>query len=280
MPSPFPGMDPFLEDPRSWPDVHHSLITTLRDHLADAVSPHFYVRIEERVYITHPEDDPGYPALIPDVVITEGRRERARQLALPSGATITAPVLVEGLIEPEIHDRYLEIRDARSHEIVTAIEVLSPANKIPGSRGREAMLEKQKLLRQGGAHWMEIDLLRAGERHELIAGRSDYCVTLLRSGQRGMYVWFIDLRDPLPTVAVPLRPPFDDVPLELQRALDETYDRAHYADSVDYTQPVPPPPLKPADAAWVKQIVERWLAAQVTGQPFEREGPTPTDTSG
>ena len=163
MSSPFPGMDPYLEDPVGWPDVHHRLMTTIRDHLAPVVLPHFYVRIEERVYITNPEKDEGYFALIPDVIVTTSRS------APPAGITVTAPVLVEGLLDPEIHDHYLEVRDARSHEVVTAIELLSPANKIKGSRGRQAMLEKRKTLWQSGAHWLEIDLLRAGERRR--AGR-------------------------------------------------------------------------------------------------------------
>jgi hypothetical protein len=220
------------------------------------------VRIEERVYVTDREGDRGYPALIPDVIVTTGRPAPARQLPLPSGATITAPVTVEGLLDPEIHDYYLEIRDAHSHQVVTAIELLSPANKIAGSRGREAMLAKRQTLGRGGTHWLEIDLLRAGERPENVAGRSDYCVILLRQKQPGLNVWFIDLRDPLPTVAVPLRPPFDDAPLELQRVLDETYARAYYADSVDYSRPLPPPSLKPADAAWVRRTLEKWVASR------------------
>jgi len=262
MPSPFPGMDPFLEDPINWPDVHHSLISAIRDQLVMALSPEFYVRIEERLYITHPEDDEGYPTLIPDVVVTTGRQRRGDRPALAGAAAIAEPAFVEGLIEPEIRDRYLEIRDARSHAVVTAIELLSPANKVKNSRGREAMLEKRKLLRRGGAHWLEIDLLRAGERDELIANRSDYCVILFRQGASGRYVWFIDLRDPLPTVAVPLRPPFDDAPLELQRALNETYDRARYADSIDYARPAPPPKLKPADQAWLERTLEAWRTAR------------------
>ncbi len=162
MNSPFPGMDPYLENPAGWPDVHHRLMTTIADHLTVVVSPHFYVRIEERVYLTNPEQDRGYPALIPDVTVTTGRPAPARQLALPAGAMISAPVLVEGLLDPEIHDRYLEIRGARSHQVVTAIELLSPANKVKSSRGRKAMLEKRDTLWRGGVHWLEIDLLRAG----------------------------------------------------------------------------------------------------------------------
>jgi hypothetical protein len=261
-------MDPFLEDPVTWPDVHHSLISAIRDQLVAALSPDFYVRIEERLYITHPEEDEGYPRLIPDVVVTTGRKHWGTPQPAVAGAGVAAiaePALVEGLVEPEIHDRYIEIHDARSHAVVTAIELLSPANQVNGSRGREAMIEKRKRLRRGGAHWLEIDLLRAGERHELIVNRSDYGVTLLRNGQHGMYVWFIDLRDPLPTVAVPLRPPFDDAPLELQRALGETYDRAHYGDSVDYARPIPPPLLKPADVAWVQRTLEEWRASRRVG---------------
>ncbi|MBI3942136.1 MAG: DUF4058 family protein, partial [Chloroflexi bacterium] len=164
--------------------------------------------------------------------------------------------------ETEIHDAYLEIRDARSHQVVTAVELLSPANKVKGSRGRDAMLQKQRLLRQGGAHWLEIDLLRGGERLPGIAQRSDYCAILLRADRPGMQVWFIDLRDPLPTVAVPLVPTLPDVPLALQPVLDETYDRSWYAHSLDYARPIPLPALKPADAAWVADILERWRAVQ------------------
>jgi hypothetical protein len=257
----FPGMDPFLEDPAGWPDVHHSLLSTIREHLAEAVSPHFYVRVEERVYLSEPptdtftEDGP----FAPDIILTTGRRSwPTQQLTLTAAAPVTAPVLVEELFAPETHDYYLEVRDARAHKVITAIELLSPANKVKKSRGRKTMLEKHKLLRQAGAHWLEIDLLRAGVRDKELAGRSDYCVTLFRRGQRGMHVWFIDLRDPLPTVAVPLRSPFGDVPLNLQQVFSETYRRAHYADSLDYTRSLPSPRLKPADAAWVKHLVTAW----------------------
>lgn len=260
MPSPFPGMDPYLEDPIGWPDVHLRLIAALSDDLAATVSPHFYVRIEERVYVTHPEDDPGYPALIPDVVVTTGRSDPLREKVLPSGAVITAPVLVDVLLEPEIHDRYIEVRDARSHEVVAAIEVLSAANKVKGSRGRDALVAKRSVLRRAGAHWIEIDLLRGGERPEAVAGRSDYIVLLMETGVPQTQARSIDIRDRLPTIGVPLRPPFGQAALDLQDVLDIVYDRARYADSVDYSRPVPAPRLKPADAAWVRGVVEQWLA--------------------
>ncbi len=253
--SPFPGMDPYLEDPAGWPDVHHSLLSTIREHIAAVVSPHFYVRVEERVYLTDGLTDEHDTQFIPDVIITTRRKSTVQQLPLSATATITEPAIVEEVIGEEVHDYYLEVRDARSHKVVTAIELLSPANKIKNSRGYKKLQEKKHLLRQGGAHWLEIDLLRAGERSTKLAGQSDYCMVLLRHRRAGMHVWFIDLRDPLPTVAVPLRSPFEDVPLNLQQVLNEAYRRAYYADSIDYTGHVPLPKLKPADAAWVKRLL-------------------------
>lgn len=235
MPSPFPGMDPYLEDPAGWPDVHITFIAALRDHLTPVLLPNFYVRIQERVYISSPED-PGREALAPDLFV---------------------------LLDPEIHDHYLEIYDARSREIVTAIDVLSPANKTAGADGREAFRHKRKALLSAGANWIEIDLLRAGWRRDDLKGRGDYDALLARAGKpTPVQVWFFNLRDKLPTILVPLRPPFDDVALDLQAAFNEAYDRAQYGEMTDYTAPGPPPGLRPADVAWVEVQLREWRAAR------------------
>ena len=166
--------------------------------------------------------------------------------------------LIEPLLDPEVHDRYVEIRDSLGREVVATIEILSPRNKAPGAPGREAFLRKRSAVFQSGSHWIEIDLLRGGERPPDVRGRSDYYVLLKRGGVAHPFeVWFFDLRDPLPTIAVPLRPPLPDVPLDLQAALSTVYRRGHYADVLPYGSPVPPPPLDPADASWV--------AAQIAG---------------
>ena len=163
------------------------------------------------------------------------------------------------LLDPdEAHDRYVEIRDSLGREVVATIEILSPRNKAPGTPGREAFLRKRSAVFQSGSHWIEIDLLRGGERPPDVRGRSDYYALLKRGGVAHPFeVWFFDLRDPLPTIAVPLRPPLPDVPLDLQAALSTVYRRGHYADVLPYGSPVPPPPLDPADANWV--------AAQIAG---------------
>ncbi len=264
MPSPFPGMDPFLEDPMYWPDVHHRLITAIGDELAGEMSPDFFVRIEERVYITHPKDDTGYAALIPDVGVVAGRPQPAQPSAVP-GVMIAPFIEIERIMEPEIHDRYLTVYDRRSQEVVTVIELLSPANKVKNSRGREMLLDKRRALVNAGASYLEIDLLRGGERDEDLIGHSDYLVTLQRRGHYKLQVWYAGLRDPLPTVAVPLRPPYADVPLALQRILNETYDRARYGDSVEYTDAPPPPALKTPDLLWVRRQLAEWRAQRGAG---------------
>jgi hypothetical protein len=255
MPSPFPGMDPFLEEPGEWPDLHNRMITTVSEMLAERVAPNFFVRIEQCVYITTP-DDLLRQQVVPDLYLIRGSQEQSTGMI---SEAITTPTLVEPLYELEVRERYLEIHDARSREVVTTIELLSPSNKVPGTKGQEAFQRKRQAVLASPTHWLEIDLLRAGERPREVAGQSDYYALLKRGGGPGPFaVWYIDLRDRLPTIAVPLRPPFPDVPLDLQAAFNTLYTRAYYALSIDYSRPVPPPPLLPADADWVAACLQRW----------------------
>lgn len=266
MDSPFPGMDAFLEEPSGWTGVHHRLITVISDMLTELVVPHFSVSIEERVYIADDDDPDVRRQIAPDVFLVQRPPTPAPS---PVGtATATPPTIIERLPALEARDRYLTIYDRRSRELVTTIEVLSPWNKARGTRGRTEFLAKREVVFTTRTHWIEIDLLRAGERPEEVAGQSDYYV-LLRRGDGGgqLAVWYVDVRDPLPRITVPLREPHPDVVLDLQAALATVYARARYADDIDYTRPVPPPALKPADAAWVAQCIAGWQARRAGGQP-------------
>ena len=221
MRSPFPGMDPYLEDASRWADFHPTFIVALRRQLSRLVSPHFHVDIQEQVYLTEP-----------------GEEERRQ--------------------------RYLEIRDARTREVVAILEVLSPTNKARGTPRREAFLRKREAVMASGTHWVEIDLLRGGERPPDVRRPSDYYALLKRAGvDSKLEVWYFDLRDALPVIAVPLRPPFEDAPLALTSVLDETYADGFYADKLDYAGPIPPPRLRPADAAWVEAQVRARTASRV-----------------
>ena len=259
MPSPFPGMDPFLEEPSAWGGFHSRLINSISDDLANRVAPNFLVDIEERVYITMPDDPQRHP-IVPDVyVVSEPRREYTTATA----GAIAAPTLIEPIYPEEIRDRYIEIRDARNRDVVTTIEVLSPFNKAASSPGREAFLRKRKAVTTSKTHWVEIDLLRAGERPPELASKSDYYALLKRGGVPGPYeVWYFDLRDWMPTIAIPLRPPFEDVPLNLQTAFDTVYARGHYAESADYSRMPPAPRLRPADVTWMEERIREWTNAR------------------
>lgn len=261
MPSPFPGMDPYLEEPSGWPSVHHRLIAVMSDMLAEQLAPHFHVSIEERVYITDSDDPESRQRLAPDLYLVERPTPYASSGA--AVGAITPPTIIEPLPALEVRDRYLEIHDRRSREVITTIEVLSPRNKATGTQGRRQFVSKRDVVFSTHTHWIEIDLLRAGERPAEVAGKSDYYMLLRQADAGGrLAVWYSDLRDRLPTIAVPLREPHNDALLDLQTVLDIVYDRAHYADEIDYTQPATPPPLRPADAAWVTERIQAWLAAR------------------
>lgn len=256
MASPFPGMDPFLEEPSEWSSVHTRLINGISDALASALAPNFHVNIEQRVYITSP-DDLDRQSIAPDIYVVRGPHETR---AVGTAGVITAPTFVEPEYESEIRDRYLEIRDTRSREVVTTIELLSPFNKVADRQGREAFLRKRKTVMSSNVNWIEIDLLRAGKRPSEVEKKSDYYALLKRGSVLGPFeVWYFDLRDRMPTISVPLRPPIEDIPLDLQTVFDGVYARAYYADSIDYTVDIPSPRLRAAAKVWVTEQINQWF---------------------
>ena len=263
MESPFPGMDPFLEDPTEWQSVHTRLITAVGDQLAPQVAPHFSVRFEQRVYLISPDDDKTF--IEPDVYLVQSY---SPPHTTGAAALATPPVLVEPVYEIEMHDRYIEIRDKRNRDVVTTIEILSPFNKAPGTQGNTAFFDKRRRVMASDVNWIEIDLLHYGERPHEVAHKSDYYALLKRGGTFGPYeVWYFDLRDRMPTIFVPLRPPFDDVLLDLQAAFAELYERGFYANDIDYRAPIPIPPLRPADAIWAREQIDAWLAKRTEAPP-------------
>ncbi|MBI1831396.1 MAG: DUF4058 family protein [Planctomycetes bacterium] len=257
MPSPFPGMDPYLETPDLWPDVHHELISDIRDALKPTLRPTYVARIELRVYVeTHDEAR----NIFPDVRIekTNGRGRRSNN----GGSTlaIAEPMVVPLVLDETIEEARLEIRHVKTGTLVTVIEVLSPANKIPGSDGRKSFMQKRRETLVSDVHWVEIDLLRAGAPTQPMRVQSDYRVLVSKaSDNRRAQFWPINHHQPLPVIGIPLRSPDKDVPLDLGAVLNMAYDRAAYDLSVDYTKP-PDPPLAKADAKWAdKSLRSRGL---------------------
>ncbi len=254
MPSPFPGMDPYLENPTLWPDVHHALISNMREFLLPQLRPAYFAQIEERVYVLEEFDDRAQ-SIAPSISITE-----VDPYSTASGGetvVMTEPYSIVTMIDFEVHEARLEIRDAASREVVTVIEVLSPANKDRGSTGFDSYDRKRREVLHSKAHFVEIDLLRAGYRYSLPRRKldADYRVHVSKAHDRPYgLVWPIRLPSRLPVIRIPLKQGEPDVNLDLQNLIDSTYERAGYDLIVDYLRP-PAVPLSEAGQRWVETIL-------------------------
>src|SRR2546425_38374 len=51
MPSPFPGMNPYLETEDAWHDFHERFMPLAADEIGQQVGPNYIVKIDEHVYI-------------------------------------------------------------------------------------------------------------------------------------------------------------------------------------------------------------------------------------
>ncbi len=259
MPSPFPGMDPYLEG-YLWPDVHHSLATQIRDQVAPLIEPRYVARIVVRTVVEELESGEAVGVIMPDVEVLERPRVEERRpggsgMVATAPAIAPAPVIIPQPLSYEVYIPAIEIHDVAGGLLVTSIEILSPTNKH--DLGWDEYQAKRRKVLFAQAHLLEIDLLRRGRRPVPTADapRAPYYIFLTRVQRRDrVEVWPIQLRDPLPTVPVPLRPPDADVPLDLDEALRSVYDRARYHLSIDYRQP-PDPPLNEADAAWARRLL-------------------------
>lgn len=259
MPSPFPGMDPYLEG-YLWSDVHNALANKIRQMLVPLLRPRYTARLE--VYLvedTSPESEIGI--LYPDVEVLQVQpTEASRQTGSASqGATATTPALLTLplLLPVEVRIPTIEIRDTAQNRLISCIEILSPVNKR--EPGLSEYRRKRQRLYQANVHLIEIDLLRRCARpynHPRLPA-VPYLVTLTRAHSGVVEVWAIALGDELPTLPVPLQAPDEAVPLDLGAALRAIYDEAAYDLSIDYRQPPPPPAFSELDMEWLRSQIEK-----------------------
>ena len=268
MPSPFPGMDPYLEHPGLWPGVHNRLIAALDEHLSPRLRPRYYTALEERVYIAEPAQT-SYGGR-PDAVVVPAGEPAVAPTGLGSttanGAAASGrpgvQVLVASVPVPDrIRETYLEVHETATGAVVTLIEVLSPTNKRPGEGRRE--YETKRLHTLGTlTHLVEIDLLRGGQPlpfqlrdRPAAPPPGDYRILIARSDRRPWVdLYAFGVRDPLPPFPLPLRSGDDEPTVDLQDILTTVYDRASYDLRLDYAAD-PVPPLGPADAAWADAVL-------------------------
>jgi hypothetical protein len=258
MHSPFPGMNPYLE--QYWGDIHHRFITYSSDAIQKQLPGDLRARVGERVFV---EPEKGNPRdIVPDVrVIERGRREEPGAGA-SNGIALADPLIIHLDQDEPIRQGFIEIIDIKSgRRVVTVIEVLSPSNKVPGP-GRDLYVKKQEELRDGRVSLVEIDLLRAGRRvlaapFELIPeGHRTPYAACVRRGWKPLEVAYyrLPLRDRLPAIAIPLRQTDRDVALDLQALIDRCYEEARYDDDIDYRE-APDPPLDPDHAPWADALL-------------------------
>jgi hypothetical protein len=246
-------MDPYLENHELWQDVHHRLTVALADYLVPRLRPRYYVSVELRTYRA------GLTGLTfigrPDVSGVASprpayRTERAANAAPMGIVTVELPV-------PDIvRETYLEVRTTEGGQVITSLEILSPANKLPGE-GRAQYERKRMAVLDSLTHLVEIDLLRGGLPMAMFGDSHGAHYRILVSRE-----WLRPRADLLPFT---VRQPIPDFPLPLQRGdeepivplntlLHEFYDRAGYDLRLDYRAEAEPP-LEGDDAAWADALL-------------------------
>jgi len=219
MPSPFPGMDPYLEHPKLWPSFQHQLLAGLYQNLQPGLVERYRARVGTRAYTAE-------------------------------------TILFTSIIREEHSEEYIEVRNRTDGKLITLVEVVSPANKTT-TAGRTAYLEKRREALSQRAGVVEIDLVMQG-KPTLNYSRDglpeyDFVVTVTRSTAPDRYeIYTSTLQKRLPKFKVPLAADDRDALMDLQSAFSRAFELGNFADSIDYKNPPPPDvPLSDANAAFL-----------------------------
>ncbi len=256
----FPGMNPYLENPELWSEVHFGLIAVMARLLNAVVTPRYRAAVEKRVYID------ALLVGIPDVAVFQRGTGAGADIgttdSLQPTATLSKPMIVTVPVGEEAQERFLEIREVGSGTIATVIEVLSPKSKRTGA-GKEKYDTKRQTVLNSTAHLVEIDLLRTGEPKPTAGGvESDYRILVSRADCRPTAELYpFNLQDPLPRFLLPLRPGDEEPIMDLQTILELVYQEAALDLAIlyergfanDYSiQPIPP--VSDIDFEWLQTL--------------------------
>lgn len=254
MPSPFPGMDPYLENPALWPNVYGRLIVVIADALSPLLLPKYQPIIEESVYKSSAQG--SVIVGVPDVAVQKtGRDSGPMATAVAVAEPVTSPVVVEVPMPVTVRQRFIEIRNTANQEVVTVIEVLSPTNKR--GEGRSRYTQKREKLLESQANLVEIDLLHKGKPMPTLnnAVLSHYRILVSAVGSRPQALLYpFNLTQTLPTVPIPLRERDTAPAISFQTLLDQVYERSGYAYSIDYGQ-CPKPGWDETERQWIRHQV-------------------------
>lgn len=221
MPSPFPGMDPFLEEAGLWPVLQHHLVLSL------------------------------YQLLLPGLVDRYRARVGQRHFA-------TEQALFTSVIREEHHEDFIEIRQRGDGRLITLLDIVSPVNRTT-PEGREAYLTTRREARKVGASLVEIDLVLQGEPTLDYSRESlpewDYAVTVTRATHPDRHeIYTTTLQKRLPRFRLPLAADDRDTVVDLHSAFTRCYDQGGFSDRVDYSKE-PKTTLSDDDREWLQQIL-------------------------
>ena len=267
MRSPFPGMDPYIEARHLFEDFHIHLINEISRVLSDVVPDRYVVRAGERSYValTECDDEEHKRSFLPDVTVASHRKPtKTRKAKESAGAQAvqseSRSIMMRALVKAEYREPFLEIRQVDpERKLITGIEVPSPSNKRPGTKGWRMYYRKRLAYLSGYANFVEIDLLRGGRRMPMVSEWPDspYYLLVCRKKQAPRCaVWPAYFTEPLPPLTVPLAPPDPDISVELQPLVDAIYARSRYERDIDYRQPLYTP-LEGKDAAWFAERLQQ-----------------------
>jgi hypothetical protein len=219
MPSPFPGMDPYLEDARHWPAFQHQLVLALYQALAPSLGERYRARLGTRHYA------------IDQVLFTSIQRE-------------------------EHHEEYLEIRLRSDGRLLTLLDVVSPTNRTT-PRGRAEYETQRRAARGVGANLVEVDLVLQGTPLFDEARTWDYGVAVTRAATPDRHeVCTAGLREALPRFKLPLGRNDRDLVVDLAILFHRAFEEGKFGGRLDYTQP-PKTTLRDADRDWVEALLRR-----------------------
>lgn len=254
MGSPFPGVDPYLESQRYWPDFHSRFVNCWCEAISDALPSQYEARMDERVQIVG-LDPRGDRVYLPDVaVLQQPAGSQAGRQAAPVDAASAGAVTVEFPLMEEVRESFIHIVHRPERTLVAVLELLSPANKAEPGRGQ--YLGKRVELLSQPVHLVELDLLVGGDRLPMRRALppGDFYAMVSRSERRRVaQVWAWTVRNPLPAIPIPLLKPDKDLVIDLEPVFSTAYERGRYARSIDYKAKLSVP-LDEGSMAWATGI--------------------------
>jgi hypothetical protein len=260
-------MDPYLEHPALFPDLHDSFIGYFREVLNAKLPAAYYATISNRVW-----EELADRIIEPDVNVVRSPNGASQPAATSGNSggiavakhTVAQPVIVS-VTETEVREWFLEVyvQNKSTPRLVAVVELLSRANKTPNSKGWRLYRRKQREVLRSKAHLLEMDLLRFGTHTTAVpfakaqaeAGSFDYHVCLRKGNRRDEFaVYPIRLDQPLPKIEVPLLSTDTGIPVDMQELMNRCYEVARFRQRVDYTQLPPPPELSPEQRSWLDTL--------------------------